>query len=79
MIELAVGLAIAAVLVVFLLKQPSRLDELRGEYLRRVHLPPAAARETLARKLESVSERFPGRSLEWYLDWLLKELRQDRR
>jgi len=56
-----------------------RRGALRREYLRRLHLPPSLAADTLARQLERVAAKFPGRTEAWYLRFLMEELSRDRR
>lgn len=56
-----------------------RQGALRREYLRRLHLPPSLAADTLARQLERVAAKFPGKPEAWYLRFLMEELSRDRR
>ncbi len=56
-----------------------RSGALAREYFRRSHLPRALAEDSLAAHLARVAQRFPGKTRDWYLRWLLDELARDRR
>jgi hypothetical protein len=63
----------------FARSKPDPAAALRDRYLRLMRLPSAEGESHLARRLESLSERFPGRSFEWYLNWLVKDLERAKR
>jgi hypothetical protein len=52
---------------------------LRERYLKLVRLARPEGEAQLAERLESLSRRFPGRSLAWYLNWLVKDLERAKR
>ena len=79
-----VVLGIAAVFAVLFLwglvqTRPDPVAELRDRYLKLVRMAPAEGRAHLAERLESLSQRFPGRSYVWYLRWLVKDLERAKR
>jgi hypothetical protein len=81
-VPLLLGLLLGGALLAALLLRGGparRTARLRARYLQALHQPPAQGAATLARALERVRQRFPGRDEAWYLRWLLEELRRDRR
>jgi hypothetical protein len=55
------------------------VKRLRARYIREVGLPPDHAYGSLERHLERLMKENPGRSMEWYLGYILAELKRDRR
>jgi hypothetical protein len=41
-------------------------------------MPPEVAEETLNLHLENLKKKFPGRSMEWYLEKIIYDLERDR-
>ena len=82
----AVLVALAAVVVirVFIYKrrggkgQQSQAKGLRGQCRRQLNMPPAQAEETIERYKESLRQKHPGQSEEWYLEKILYDLQRDR-
>jgi hypothetical protein len=52
---------------------------LRDRYLRLTRFPRAEAEAHLAQRLESLCQRFPGKSYRWYLQWLITDLERAKR
>ena len=52
---------------------------LRERYLKLVRLSRADGEAQLAERLESLSQRFPGRTYAWYLNWLVNDLERAKR
>lgn len=57
----------------------SRVAQLRREYERLTGLPSGEAYESLERQLERWVERRPGKSMEFYLEAVIRDLQRDRR
>lgn len=73
-----VALVVLGVVAVRFARRPKR-RRLRDEYARLVGLPPAQAYEALEHRVEALMQSHPGHPLEWYLDYVLAELKRDRR
>ena len=56
-----------------------RVNRLRHQYFRGVHMPRAQAEESLARHLTRLQQRYPDKSEAWYLRRILDDLHRDRR
>ncbi len=78
---LLVAIFIAGLVVLWKRRRPrredTRLESLRREYFQLASGTRAEARERLARHLEGMMERNPGKSLEWCLERVILELRRD--
>src|SRR4051812_62992 len=57
--------------------RPRPLEVLRRRYRQISGMSPRDADETLERQVNRLMDRFPGRSMEWYVDYVIKELRRD--
>jgi hypothetical protein len=84
MSPLHVVVAVAAVFAVLFLygllqTAPDPSSALRARYLRLMRLAPAEAEGHLADRLVTLSQRFPGRTYRWYLNWLVKDLERAKR
>ena len=80
--HLVIGIAaVFSVLFVFgLFHTPvDRSAVLRERYLKLVRLARHDGEAQLAERLESLSQRFPGRTYAWYLNWLVKDLERAKR
>ena len=79
-IPLLVVLAFAVVFLVGFL-QPMRAPEevLKARYVALSRLSRAQAEAELQERLASLAQRFPGRSLAWYLEWLVTDLARAKR
>ena len=76
---LLLGVLVAGALLLWWWRRPPSSARLKARYLRALNLPPEQAHEVMQRQLERLVARYPGRSLAWYLDFLLRELERDRR
>lgn len=76
-----VGLAVIAGVVwaVRVYLGVGEVKRLRHEYARLMGLPPAAAYESMERRIETLMRTHPGRSMSFYLRYMIDELRRDRR
>lgn len=55
------------------------VKRLRQEYARLMGLPPAVAYESMERRIEVLMRTHPGKSMAFYLRYLIDELRRDKR
>ena len=86
-IAVAVALVAGLVLVVWLARGKAakkkagagRVARLRREWIRQSHLPQRQADEALERTVAALQERYPGRSLAWYLEKAVQDLERARR
>lgn len=83
LLGIALGVLVAAVAITLLLVRLFRrrdpVGRLKADYLKRLHLPPEMARQTMNRQLDELMDRVPGKSPEWYLRSLIASLKKDRR
>ncbi len=73
-----VGL-IALAIIVALAFRGTETQRLRRAWFRRTRLPRPQADAALARHLQALQERFPGRTEAWYLKKILADLHRDQR
>lgn len=59
-------------------RAPGR-SSLRKKCLHELRLPPAEAEKTLARHLETLKKKHPGKDEDWYYEKILYDLGRDRR
>ncbi len=71
-------LAGAAYLILTKKKPPGR-DSLREECLLALRLPHSEAEKTLARHMELLKEKHPGKDEKWRLEKILYDMGKDRR
>lgn len=78
---LAVTAAVFGVIVLlgFILPPPDPIAQLTRTYLQLAHLPRRQARAQLAERVEALSRRFPGETYQWYLEWLVTDLKRAKR
>ena len=63
----------------FLIPPTNPIKTLTRAYLRLSHVPRGQARTELAERVELLSQRFPGKTHRWYLDWLVTDLKRAKR
>ena len=73
------GLFAVLVLWGFVQTRPDPVAQLRARYLALMRLSPVEGQVHLAERLESLSQRFPGKSYVWYLNWLITDLQRAKR
>lgn len=73
------GLFVVLFLYGLLQRKPDPATGLREKYLKLVRLSRADGEAQLAERLESLSQRFPGRTYRWYLAWLITDLERAKR
>lgn len=77
---LGLGAVFAALFLVGLaLPPPDPIAALKREYLRLSRLPRAQALAELDDRVERLTERHPGKTYAWYLDWLVTDLKRAKR
>ncbi len=73
----------AAFVVVFLLGFAQRpadpLRRLKDRFIKLSRLARPQAEEELLDRVESLAERYPGKSYAWYLEWLVTDLERAKR
>ena len=76
-----VGLALIAGLVWAwrIYSGKGEVKRLRQEYARLIGQPPARAYDSLERRIEALMKAQPGRSMTYYLQTIVNELKRDRR
>jgi hypothetical protein len=79
---LTIALIIMAItLIVYLWRRRggvSKTRTLRSEYRRLLNMPRDEADANIGRHLESLKDKYPGRSEEWYLEKMIYDLERDR-
>ena len=69
--------------VVFLLgfaqTPPDPLRVMKGRFITLSRLPRAQAEAELLDRVESLADRYPGKSYHWYLEWLVTDLERAKR
>ncbi len=55
-----------------------KIKRLKQRYILLSHMPPEVAEETLNLHLENLRKKFPGRSMEWYLEKIIYDLERER-
>ncbi|MHB8874668.1 MAG: hypothetical protein ACYC8T_13345 [Myxococcaceae bacterium] len=81
-LSLIAGIAIVFAVLLgwgFLQSGPDPVVPLKARYLALLRMSRAEGQAHLAERLESLSQRFPGRSYVWYLRWLVKDLERAKR
>ncbi len=79
-LALGIGALFSVLFIYGLLHTPvDRTAVLRERYLKLVRLARSDGEAQLAERLESLSQRFPGRSYAWYLSWLVTDLERAKR
>ena len=63
----------------FSVKPPDPIKELKTRFLSLSRLSRAQAEAELLDRVEALSERFPGKSYRWYLEWLVTDLERAKR
>lgn len=78
-------IAIIVILIIFYFyltrsrKGGGRLQALRQECRRKLHLPPKMADETIQRYIDSLKKSHPNHTEKWYLEKIIYDLDRDRR
>ena len=60
-------------------KSERAVDGLRQRYLALLRMTPNEARLHLGDQLEALHQKFPGKTLAWYLRWLIADLERAKR
>ena len=55
------------------------LAALTRAYIQLSRLPPRQAKAQLADRVDRLAQRFPGQTHEWYVEWLVTDLRRAKR
>ncbi len=78
-------LVVVTVLIIFIIigfyyfrGESRKIKRLKQRYILLSHMPPEVAEETLNLHLENLKKKFPGRSMEWYLEKIIYDLERDR-
>ena len=70
---------VVAFLLGFAKKPPDPIRRLKERFISLSRLGRAQAEVELLDRVESLSERFPGKSYVWYLEWLVTDLERAKR
>jgi hypothetical protein len=59
-------------------REARKIKRLKQRYILLSHMPPDVAEESLNLHIENLKRKFPGRSMEWYLEKIIYDLERDR-
>ncbi len=68
-----------AFLLGFAQTPPDPIRQLKAQFIVLSRLSRAQAEVELLDRVESLSDRFPGKSYRWYLEWLVTDLERAKR
>ncbi len=75
-----ITITFTAVFVVgFARKPPDRVKQLKARFAKLSRHARGRADAELMERVEALSERFPGKSYVWYLEWLVTDLERAKR
>ena len=63
----------------FATRPPDPIRRLRDRFIALSRLSRAQAEAEILDRVEALSERFPGKSYQWYLEWLVTDLERAKR
>ncbi|MFW6129758.1 MAG: hypothetical protein ACOC56_01165 [Atribacterota bacterium] len=72
-------MVIFGIIIYFTREDQRNIKKLKKKYYNISGLPPHIAEETLQRHIERLKEKYPDKSLEWYLDKIIFDLEKDKR
>lgn len=72
-------LFVIAFLLGFAKRPPDPIRRMKKRFITLSRLTRAQAEEELLDRVEALSEKFPGKSYLWYLEWLVTDLERAKR
>lgn len=70
---------VVAFLLGFAKRPPDPIKRMKERFIMLSRLSRAQAEEELLDRVESLADRFPGKSYYWYLEWLVTDLERAKR